>query len=86
MNLIYYVKAHETFLFRDSSTSTTATCGRKPTSSDLRAGIDPSVITKAAPMLQYALREVFKYETKNTKITATIYLAKGTHFFFTCNS
>jgi hypothetical protein len=53
--------------------------------------LDNSLITgdtadRASPFLLYALKLVYDQETSAKKIIATIYLSKGTHYFYTCNS
>ena len=37
-----------------------------------------------SPFLQHALRQIYLKENAANKVVATIYLGKGTHYFFTC--
>jgi hypothetical protein len=52
---------------------------------DFGAGkINSSDITKAAPFLYHAWNAALDFGKKNTKVTAKIYLSRGTHFLFNC--
>jgi hypothetical protein len=64
------------------SPSTNSSC---TTTAPLKANIDPTLWSKASPFLQYALRYLYQKETLGKKIQASIYLTKGTHFFFSCS-
>lgn len=85
------MKAAEKLLFRYKSftlphldNSTILQCARSYEDSDLFVNIDPSNINKAAPMLQVALRKLYMNENITSNVTATIYIAKGIHYFITC--